>query len=126
MKSHQSILILSINSGNLFNNIDCAKNYDLMRFKVINNCTNSFDLVILKAISIFFNKPELCKQKELDFKVSFFLVVFGYFIYLKVSLFVLTILFCNLKYVFFHEIIFYNNQEKIINWILLIVFFAAN
>ena len=72
MKSHQSILILSINSGNLFNNIDCAKNYDLMRFKVINNCTNSFDLVILKAISIFFNKPELCKQKELDFKVSFF------------------------------------------------------
>ena len=81
MKSHQPILILSINSGNLFNNIDCAKNYDLMRFKVINNCTNSIDLVRLKAISLFINKPELCKHKKFDFKVSFFI--------LKVSLVVL-------------------------------------
>ena len=34
------------------------------------NCTNSNDLVKIEAISIFQNKPELCHQKEFDFKVS--------------------------------------------------------
>ena len=35
------------------NNVYCAKNYDLSRFKVIYNCTNSIDLVRLVSISIF-------------------------------------------------------------------------
>ena len=37
----------------LINNVNCAKNYDLPRFKVIYNCANSIDLVRLEAISIF-------------------------------------------------------------------------
>ena len=34
----------------LINNFDCANNYDLPTFKVINNYTNSIDLVRLEAI----------------------------------------------------------------------------
>ena len=37
----------------LINNFNCAKNYDLSRFKVIYNCTNSIDVVRHEAISIF-------------------------------------------------------------------------
>ena len=57
----------------LINNVDCASNYDLLRFKAINNCTNFIDLVRLEAISIFLNKPKLCKKKEFDYKVSLFI-----------------------------------------------------
>ena len=56
----------------LFNNVNCATNYDLLRFNAINNGTNSLDLLKLEAISIFKNNPELCKQKELDYKLSLF------------------------------------------------------
>ena len=52
------------------NNTDCAKNYMLSRFRVVSHCNNVIDLVRLEAISIFLNKPELCKQKEFDYKVS--------------------------------------------------------
>ena len=45
----------------LINNTNCADNYDSSIFKIINNCTNSFDLVRLEAISIFLKKPEPCK-----------------------------------------------------------------
>ena len=55
----------------LINNTNCAKNYDLSRFKILNSCTNSIDLVRMEEISIFLNKPELCKQKEFDYKVFF-------------------------------------------------------
>ena len=54
-------------------NVDCANNYDLFIFKVTNNCKNSIDLVRLKAISVFLNKPQLCKQKEFDYKISLFI-----------------------------------------------------
>ena len=43
---------------NLINNVNCANNYDLSRFKVINNCTNLINLVRLEAISIFLNKQK--------------------------------------------------------------------
>ena len=56
----------------LINNTNCANNYDSSRFKIINNCTNSIDLVRMEAISIFLNKPELCKQKEFNYKFSLF------------------------------------------------------
>ena len=57
----------------LINNTNCGNNYNSSRFKIINSCTNSIDLVRMEAISIFLNKPELCKQKEFDYKVSLFL-----------------------------------------------------
>ena len=58
----------------LYNKVKCKnKNYDLLRFKLINNCKNSIDLVRMEAISIFLNKPELCKQKEIDYKVFLFI-----------------------------------------------------
>ena len=41
----------------LINNADCANDYDLSRFKVINNCKNSIDFVRLEAVSIFLNQP---------------------------------------------------------------------
>ena len=56
----------------LVKNTNCANNYDSSRFKILNNCTDSIDLVRMEAISIFLNKPELCKQKEFDYKVSLF------------------------------------------------------
>ena len=62
----------------LINNIYCANNYDKSRYNVINKSTNSIDSVRLEAISIFLNKPELCKQNEFDYKV--------FFVYLEVSL----------------------------------------
>ena len=54
------------------NNTNCANNYDSSRFKIFNNCTSSIDLVRTKEISIFLNKPELCKHKEFKYKVSLF------------------------------------------------------
>ena len=45
------------------NNTYCANNYMLSRFRVVSYCNNVIDLVKLKAISIFLNKPKLCKQK---------------------------------------------------------------
>ena len=56
----------------LINNTSCANSYNSSRFKITNNCTNPIDLVRLEAISISLNKPELCKQKEFDYKVSLF------------------------------------------------------
>ena len=57
----------------LVNSTNCANNYDPSRFKILYNCTSSMDLVRLEAISIFLNKPELCKQKEFDYRVSLFI-----------------------------------------------------
>ena len=57
----------------LFNNVNCANNYDLLRYMVIKNYRNYIYLVRLEAILIFLNKPELCKQKEFDYKVSLFI-----------------------------------------------------
>ena len=48
----------------LINNGNCANNYNLMRFKFINSCTKSIDLVRLEAISIYLDKPDLCKQRK--------------------------------------------------------------
>ena len=47
----------------LINNTNCTNNYYSSRFNILNNSTNSIDLVRIKAISILINKPELCKQK---------------------------------------------------------------
>ena len=56
----------------LVNNRDCAKKYDLSRYKISHHCNNVFDLIKSKAISIYLEKPVLCKQKEFDYKVSLF------------------------------------------------------
>ena len=47
--------------------IDCANNYKISRFKVINCCSNSFDLVRLKSILIYKNKQEDFEYKMLLF-----------------------------------------------------------
>ena len=44
----------------------------LSRLRVVTHCNYVIDLVRLEAISIFLNKPELCKQKDFDYKVSSF------------------------------------------------------
>ena len=48
-----------------------AKKYDLSRFKT-HKCNNVTDLIKIKAISIYLEKPVLYKQKEFDYKVSLF------------------------------------------------------
>ena len=60
----------SLIAENLINNTDCANNYDLLRFKVINNFENLIDLVRSEAISNILGKPELHKQS--DYKVYLF------------------------------------------------------
>ena len=60
----------SSTAEHLVNNTNCANNYDSLRFKILNSCTSSIDLVRMEAIPIFLNKPELFKQKEFDYKVS--------------------------------------------------------
>ena len=54
----------------LNNNVNWANNYELLRFKVINNFENSIDLVRSEAISNILGKPELHKQS--DYKVYLF------------------------------------------------------
>ena len=56
----------------LINSNDCGRKYKISRFEIINHCNSVFDLVKLEAISIFLNKPKLCKQEELDYKGSLF------------------------------------------------------
>ena len=57
---------------NLENNRECAKKYDLSRFKIIHQCNNVTYLIKIEVISIFLEKPVLCKQKEFDYKVCLF------------------------------------------------------
>ena len=47
----------------LVNNRECAKKYDFPRFKIIHQCNNVTDLIKMEAISIYLEKPVLCKQK---------------------------------------------------------------
>ena len=61
----------SLVAEHLVNNRECAKKYDLSRFK-INQCNNVTDIIKMEAISIFLEKSVLCKQKENDNKVSLF------------------------------------------------------
>ena len=56
----------------LVNSRDCAKKYDLSRFKIIHHCNNVFDLIKMETISKYSETPVLCKQKEFDCKVSLF------------------------------------------------------
>ena len=58
------------------NKTNCANNYDLSRFKILNICINSIDLVRMKAISMFLNTLELCKQKEFDYNFFICLLMF--------------------------------------------------
>ena len=56
----------------LLNNRECAKKYDLSKFKIFHQRNNVTDLIKMEAISIHLEKPVLCKQKEFDYKVSLF------------------------------------------------------
>ena len=58
----QKILLKSLIAEYLINNVDSENNYDLSRFQVFNNCTNSIDQVRMETFFTFLNKPELCKQ----------------------------------------------------------------
>ena len=49
---------------------NCGKNYEDIRFKIVQQCSNLYDLLKLEAIFIYLNKPELCKQKEFDYVVT--------------------------------------------------------
>ena len=48
----------------LVNNRECAKKHDLFRFKIIHHCNNETDLIKMEAISIYLEKPVLCKQNK--------------------------------------------------------------
>ena len=45
----------------LVNYPNCGKNYEDVRFKIVQQCSNVYDLLKLEAIFIHLNKPELCK-----------------------------------------------------------------
>ena len=51
---------------------NCGKNYEDVRFKIVQQCSSVYDLLKLEAIFIYLNKPELCKQKEFDYVVALF------------------------------------------------------
>ena len=59
-------------SEHLVNNLDCASNYNLKRFKIVKNCFHISDLIKLEAICILLRKPKLCKHKDFDYTVSLF------------------------------------------------------
>ena len=56
----------------LVNNLNCASNYNLKRFKTIKNCFHIFDLIKLEATCILLRKPKLCKHKDFDYAVLLF------------------------------------------------------
>jgi len=56
----------------LVNYPNCGKNYEDVRFKIVQQCSNVYDLSKLEAIFIYLNKPELCKQEEFDYVVALF------------------------------------------------------
>ena len=56
----------------LLNNRECAKKYDLSKFKIFHQRNNVTDLIKMEAISIHLEKSVLCNQKEFDYKVSLF------------------------------------------------------
>ena len=57
-------------SEHLVNNLDCASNYNLKRFKIVKNCFHISDLIKLEAICILLRKPKLCKHKHFNYIVS--------------------------------------------------------
>ena len=51
-------------SINLINNPECGNNYEDLRFRIVQQSSNVYDLIKMEAIFIYLNKPELCKQKD--------------------------------------------------------------
>ena len=45
----------------LVNNPERGNNYEDIRFKIEQQCSNVYDLVQMEAIFIYLYKPELCK-----------------------------------------------------------------
>ena len=62
----------SLVAEHLVNNKECAKKYDLSRFKIIHQSNDLTDLIKIEAIWIYLEKPVLCKQKDFEYKVSLF------------------------------------------------------
>ena len=60
----------------LVNNSDFASNYNLKRFKFINNCFSISDLIKFKGICILIKKLKLCKHIDL---IILFLCFHKYF-----------------------------------------------
>ena len=54
-------------SKHLVNNPERGNNYEDIRFKIEQQCSNVYDLVKMEDFFIHLNKPELCKQKEFDY-----------------------------------------------------------
>ena len=55
----------SATAEHLVNNCDCASNYNLKRFKCIENCKSIFDSTKFEAMCFSLRKPKLCKHKNL-------------------------------------------------------------
>ena len=49
-----------------------SNTWNINRFKIIETCSNVFDLIKLEAICILLRKPVLCKHKDFDYTVSLF------------------------------------------------------
>ena len=56
----------------LVNNLLCADNYNVNRFKIIKNCSNVLDLIKVEAICNLLRKLVLCEQKDFDYTKSLF------------------------------------------------------
>ena len=56
----------------LVDNPDCGKDYEDVRFKIVQRCFNVYDRLKLKKNLIYLSKPELCKRKEFDYVVAIF------------------------------------------------------
>ena len=63
----------------LVNNRECAKKYDLCRFKLIHHCNNVTGVIKMEAIAIYLEKPVLCKQKEFVYKVPLFIYIIKFY-----------------------------------------------
>ena len=54
----------------LVNNPECG--YEHVKFKIVHQCSNVYDLIQMEAIFVYLNKPELYKKKEFDYVVALF------------------------------------------------------
>ena len=59
-------------SENLVNNTCCRNNFDISKFSIMRQCSNTLELIRLEAIQIHLNKPNLCKKKEFDSYLALF------------------------------------------------------
>ena len=56
----------------LVNNTYCGNNFDISKFSIMRQCSNTLELIRLEDILIHLNKPNLFKKKEFDYNLALF------------------------------------------------------